>query len=216
MKRIVESELMTDKYQCKQYLLAPKNKFFEAIGKFLPNQIGNKIADLGCGPGDFTNFLANKYENISIDAFDGSQEMLRLAKENFNMFYEIGNLQRVRFINSYIQNIDQVYDFVFCCNTLHHLHDPTILWNTLQNISKDKFMVVDLVRPDSEAQLEEVVSPYEGYADPIFLQDFRNSLRAAFTIEELKSQTKHIDCKIYIVNDFLGHKSQLAIITNYG
>ena len=210
MKRITEPELMVDKNQCRQYSLAPKNEFFTAIENYLPEQVENTIADLGCGPGDFTNFLLNRYKNVLIDAFDGSNEMLQLARKNTE------DLQRVRFINSDIESIDTVYDFIFCSNTLHHLHDPTRLWQTIQRIAKDKFMVVDLVRPDSEIELEETVKPYEHFADSVFLQDFRNSLRAAFTVKELYDQTKNISCNINVVDNFLGHKSQLVIITNYG
>ena len=213
MKRITEPELMLNDNQCREYLLSPKQKFFDAIEHYLPKQVENTIADLGCGPGDFTNFLLNIYQNVLIDAIDGSNKMIQIAQEN------IKNLKQVSFINSDIKDIDRGYDFVFCSNTLHHLHDPTDLWKTIQRISKNKFMIVDLIRPDSEAELEDILKLCEWFADPdsAFIQDFRNSLRAAFTVEELYDQTKKIDCKINVVDDFLvkGHKTQLAIITNY-
>ena len=46
---------------------------------------------------------------------------------------------------------------------------------------------MDLVRPESNAQLENTLSKYGG-SDPILLKDFENSLRAAYTIDEVRSQ----------------------------
>lgn len=219
MKRILEPELMIDKHQCKQYSLAPKDEFFTVIENFLPKQIENKMADLGCGPGDFTNLLACKYNSVQIDAFDGSQEMLQLARENFYRYYRTEKIDNICFVNSYIEHIRQEYDFVFCANTLHHLHNPTSFWKTIQRITKDKFMVVDLVRPQSKLQLEKIIQPYKKpnkrFIGPEFLQDLTNSLRAAFTIEEINYQTKNLDCNINVIENFLGHGSKLIVIRNY-
>ena len=46
---------------------------------------------------------------------------------------------------------------------------------------------MDLVRPESNAQLGSILSKYGG-SDPILLKDFENSLRAAYTIDEVRSQ----------------------------
>ena len=46
---------------------------------------------------------------------------------------------------------------------------------------------MDLARPESNVHLESTLSKYGG-SDPILLRDFENSLRAAYTIDEVKSQ----------------------------
>jgi len=47
---------------------------------------------------------------------------------------------------------------------------------------------MDLARPDSEAQVDALVAAYAGEAPGVLRRDFRNSLCAAFTEEEVRGQ----------------------------
>lgn len=212
MKRTVEPELMLDSDQCRQYSLAPKDIFINIMQENLPRNIGTHVADLGCGPGDFTNHLLNEFEDVVIDAYDGSTKMIEIAKSTTS-----AHSDRVNFYHGDITALENTvqYDFVICTNTLHHIHKPNELWKSITGLS-DHFLVLDLVRPHSETELEETLLPYKEVANPIFLEDFRNSLCAAFSLPELQKQTQHLDCEIKVVDNFLGHSSQLAVIKNYG
>ena len=47
--------------------------------------------------------------------------------------------------------------------------------------------VMDLIRPQNESALSNILNKYGG-KDPILLNDFENSLRAAYTLTEVKEQ----------------------------
>lgn len=68
----------------------------------------NKIIDIGCGPGNSTNVLYNKFPNADILGVDYSDDMLRKATENY---------PKIKFkkfdANSSKWNLDNDYDIVF-------------------------------------------------------------------------------------------------------
>jgi hypothetical protein len=59
---------------------------------------------------------------------------------------------------------------------------------------------MDLFRPDSPAQAREIVEAAAADENQILKQDFFNSLLAAFTVDEVRSQLAaslpHLDCRI--------------------
>jgi hypothetical protein len=100
-------------------------------------------------------------------------------------------------------------DCAISTNTLHHLHDPSVFWKTITNIS-DKIFVLDLVRPKTITVAQTIVETMAPDEPIIFKKDFLNSLCAAFTKQELQEQVKQLGLSVAIEgnDDFL----QVAII----
>lgn len=57
------------------------NDTYDAFCALLPD-VGSKILDLGCGPGNITNYLLHKRADYKITGIDVSPQMLELAKKN--------------------------------------------------------------------------------------------------------------------------------------
>jgi ubiquinone/menaquinone biosynthesis C-methylase UbiE len=190
--RILEPELMLDFDQCNQYNTANRvnlrNIFLEEINNnFI---IEGTIADLGCGLADYSIELYDRFQNIDyIDAYDGSSTMLEIAKSNLDQSKKV---RKIKLINKLFNDIDEKYDIIYSNNTLHHLHNPDDFWKTIRRLSKpnSSIFIMDLIRPKNTKTLDNLVYMCdEGkIGGELFLNDFRNSLLASFSIDEIKKQ----------------------------
>lgn len=181
MKRVVEPELMIDPLQVQSYYKNDRDQIkhlFKLAYMSVKKQVPETMVDLGCGPGDLTEEMAMIHPSTKIVGIDNSAEMLSLTSNHDNITFE----QRS------ITDITQRYDRVISSLTLHHFHDPLEFWKSIKRISPTDVFILDFIRPDTEEELQEIVKFKEPYLDDIFRLDFENSLRACFTVEEIKSQ----------------------------
>jgi hypothetical protein len=72
-----------------------------------------------------------------------------------------------------------------------------------------------LVRPENEDELANIVKENEPYFDELFEKDFENSLRASFTVEELKEQLVEANLTQLVVHELDQHylPFKMVIIT---
>jgi len=188
---------MNDQKQAIAYANAdfeePHNNFIDLLKLSLGNNFekrSNTIGiDLGTGAADIAIKLALKFPSIKIDAVDGSIAMLDEAKKAISRF---GLSDRIYLINSPIQEIslaEKDYSIIFSNSLLHHLHDPFVLWKLIKNAKGNpKVFIMDLIRPKNSKQVEELTNQYAENEPEILRRDFKNSLKAAFTIDEVKLQ----------------------------
>ena len=115
--------------------------------------------------------------------------MLALAREAVDA---AGLADRIELVEAMLQEgrpPAAAYDLVFSNSLLHHLEDPAVLWESVRRHARPgaRVFAMDLMRPQSESRLRELAATYRG--EPEVLQrDFRNSLRAAYRLEEVRLQ----------------------------
>jgi SAM-dependent methyltransferase len=82
------------------------------------------------------------------------------------------------------------YDLVFSNSLLHHLHRPDVLWQAIRRSSRagTQLFVMDLMRPQSRETAAGLVERYAANEPAVLQRDFYNSLLAAFTVDEVRSQ----------------------------
>ena len=195
MKRITEPELMERETQARAYAFAdfsePHSLVMEHFVRCMPNLPKDGAwVDLGCGDAEMTVRLAKLCPAACIDAVDGSQAMIRYAKRRL---LREGIIKQMRIIIALIAEMPvdgSSYDGIFSNSLLHHLHNPQVLWEAIKRIAKNnaRIFVSDLYRPKSKQQVEHIVERYAGSEPKILQRDFRNSLHAAFTPNEIKKQ----------------------------
>ena len=207
MQRIPEPELMTDQEQAIAYANAdfeePHNHFItllkEAVGGKLPES--GRAVDLGCGAADISIRLAKAYPNYHIDALDGAAAMLA---EGDKALIGSGLSDRINLIDTYINEsslLHKSYDLIFSNSLLHHLDDPMVLWNTIKNAKgSPAIFVMDLMRPESEDQVDALTKKYAEGEPEILRRDFHNSLKAAFMPDEIKMQLSEAGLEGFIVS----------------
>ena len=178
VERIPEPELMEDTVQCNNYnqsLLNNSNallKFVQAYTQYIGITNGT-IVDLGSGTANFIIELCKTYPNLKVVCYENSNAMIKIAQDNINN-EKLQN--RITIINDNFFNATGTFDAVIANRVLHHVNDTEKFWQLINNLSKD-VLVCDLERPK---KLE--------YIGSWFDVDVKNSFKAAYTANEVRSQ----------------------------
>ena len=211
MQRIPDPELMSDEDQAMAYANAdfeePHNHFIELLKDSVADALpeAGTAMDLGCGAADISIRFANTFPDYQIDALDGSAAMLAEGEKALNAS---GLSHRINLIQDYLKETtlnDKSYGFVFSNSLLHHLHEPMLLWHCIKNAKgHPSVFIMDLMRPESEEKVEWMVKEYAANEPEVLQRDFYNSLKAAFTPDEVKQQLADAgldDFNVSIVSD---------------
>lgn len=195
MKRRNEPELMDEAGQVAAYANAdfeePNSRFLEIFRSAFPEKhVQGTILDLGCGPGDILVRFARAYPACGCLGVDGAGKMLDFAR---NAVSRQGLGERVQFVQATIPTDrlgDNAYEVILSNSLLHHLADPDDLWNAVKRHGKKdcRVLVVDLLRPETEAEAKAIVCRYSGNEPEILQHDFFHSLLASYTMSEVGQQ----------------------------
>jgi SAM-dependent methyltransferase len=197
VRRIPErDELMADPAQARAYAEAD---FSESNGLFVdlfrclrPTPFAGRALDLGCGPGDIPIRIARAFPAATIDAVDGAAQMLSLARAAAAGDADLA--ARIRWVCARIPSAEAMpgspYDAVLSNSLLHHLADPLDLWRTVRAAAHPgaAVLVMDLARPDDVDGVDRVLEAHAAGVAEVLRNDFRNSLFAAYTVEEVRDQ----------------------------
>ncbi len=196
MERVLEPELMLEDEQARAYAEAdfttPHQMFVELFKKFFGPELKGLVLDLGCGPADISVRFARAFPACRIHGVDGSPAMLkygraRIAKEGLS--------SRIELFLAKIPEDDlpaPAYDGVIANSLLHHLPDPSVLWETIKKATRKDapVLVMDLLRPENPEAARKIVEKYAAGEPEILKRDFYHSLLAGFTVEEVLAQLK--------------------------
>ena len=197
--RIPEPELMLDEVQVAAYASAdfsePHQRFVELCQSRLgANFVEGWVLDLGCGSGDVTFRFARAFPQSRIVGVDGSAAMLRWANNALKQDPLLA--AQLQFLEGYLPQAvipPHHYCAIISNSLLHHLPDPMVLWEAILGYGHPgtQICIMDLRRPDTEAEARQVVNELAGNEPEILQRDFFNSLCAAFTPEEVHLQLMH-------------------------
>ncbi len=195
MQRQSEPELMDAAEQAAAYAQAD----FSVPHQFLVDQLARlapdlpttaQVMDLGCGPADVTARFAQAYPGWQIDGVDGAPAMLAFGRAHVAA---AGLAARVRLHQAVLPN-DPLpgggYQVILSNSLLHHLHAPQVLWQAVRAAAAPgaAVYVTDLRRPADEGKLRQLVDTYSAPEPAVLRRDFEASLRAAFTVREVRAQ----------------------------
>lgn len=194
MQRTPEPELMNEPEQARAYAEAdfsePHDAFVAHFRQRFPCFVAGKAIDLGCGPADVTIRFARAYPEVAILGLDGAQTMLDLG---YKAVQEGGLGQRLTLQQCRLPDMGlpaRAFDAVISNSLLHHLDDPAVLWQTVRHVAGHDaaLLMMDLMRPASIADAENLTSLYAAEAPPVLQRDFYRSLLAAYRPDEVRQQ----------------------------
>jgi len=187
---------MNDRAQAEAYAAAdfsePHDAFVSHFMSRFPDFSGGEVLDLGCGTADVIIRFANAFPGARITGVDGAQAMLDIGMRDVQ---KEGLSHRIKLNLCRLPDNElpsKKYDAVISNSLLHHLSDPLILWESVTACARQHapVFIMDLMRPDSPQEAENMVQLYAADAPPVLKKDFYNSLLAAYTIGEIRQQLK--------------------------
>lgn len=194
MERIPEPELMDAQEQALAYASADfsagDQALIDRVQALFPSGLGERIADLGCGPGNISFRLARQFSEAAVVGYDGASVMLALAEEGRAKCPDLSGRLSFRHVVLPDRSLDRAYSAVISNSLLHHLHDPAVLWQSVSALGKPgaAIYIKDLRRPVCERDVDALKARYLRDAPEVLQRDYVASLHAAFTVEEVSEQ----------------------------
>ena len=205
MQRSVEPELMDDPLQVLAYAQADfratdqalVDRLVELFGESLGDGPGPRLVDLGCGPGNISFGLAERFPQTSVLGLDGAAAMLEVAERELaqRALGCPGLADRLRFAQVLLGPETLPYGgftAVVSNSLLHHLHDPQALWRHLRQLAAPGAAVYikDLRRPATAEAALALQQLHLAAAPAVLQRDYLASLHAAFEPAEVEAQLR--------------------------
>lgn len=177
--------------------------FFHAVMSLPVICPGDTVLDLACGPANQLAHIARLNPDANFVGIDASPTMLELAQATLtsnsieNATLQLGDITNLS--NIATASIDSV----ICTMSLHHLPDTAALHQTMREIRRVLKTDGGIYLADFGRLKRTATQKYFAYdridlQSKAFTDDFLNSMRAAFSVEEFKSALAEIDSAIEI------------------
>ena len=205
MRRTVEPELMDDPLQVLAYAQADfrasdqalVDRLVEIFGESLGDGPGPRLVDLGCGPGNISFLLAERFPQASVLGLDGAAAMLEVAeRELADRGLADGDLAKRLGFAQVLLGPESLpfggFTAVVSNSLLHHLHDPQALWRHLRPLAAPgaAIYIKDLRRPATPEAALALQQRHLASAPPVLQRDYLASLHAAFEPAEVEAQLR--------------------------
>lgn len=149
---------------------------------------GGRVLDVGTGPAHIPLELLRRGDRWNVVALDAAHHMLKLADEHVT---RLGARRRLRLLLTDAKRLpfpDGSFDAVMSNSIVHHIPEPLAVFREIRRVLKPSgaLLLRDLRRPKDERELDHLVATYAGDAEERQRGLFRDSLHAAFTLDEVK------------------------------
>jgi ubiquinone/menaquinone biosynthesis C-methylase UbiE len=189
MQRVTESEVMDSPQEAIEYdamdFSDVNTAFAERAIELGPSQ--GMILDAGTGTARIPILICQRRPQWQITGIDLAQSMLDVGQKNI----EYSGLQdhiKLELVDAkQLPYPDACFDMVVSNSLVHHLPDPLPFLLELKRVLKSNgaILMQDLIRPDSQERLNAIVEKVVADCNAHQQQLFRDSLHAAFTLDEV-------------------------------
>lgn len=197
LERILEPEVMDTPQEAMIYDEMDHNAVNEAFVSDLIAFLGIDpdveaemidIFDVGTGTARIPILLAERIPQCRIMGADASVAMLDVAKINIDIAGQLERVQLARIDAKQTDYEDGYFTGIMSNSIIHHIPDPISVLKEAVRLAEPGGWVFfrDLVRPESNEQVEQLVAAYCG-GEPEFAQKmFGESLQAALSLSEIR------------------------------
>jgi len=190
LERILEPEVMDSQQDADEYASFDNsgvNEEFVARALELAPPTG-RVLDIGTGPADIAILLARRAPGLKIVAIDLGQHMLAMARENVR---RAGLGERVEILEADAKATGLPalsFDMVVSNSLVHHIPEPAALFREVARVAAPRaaLFIKDLHRPETEAELNQLVNTHASGCTDYQRKAFRDSLHAGLTAPEVQ------------------------------
>lgn len=189
MERIPEVEVMDTWEEASEYDamdFTQVNQEFAELALELGPETG-LILDVGTGTARIPILIAKQRSQWQITGIDLSANMLFIGNQNIEQAGLQEQIKLEQVDAKQLPYLDHQFDLVISNSIVHHLSEPLLFFQELQRVLRPwgGIFLRDLTRPSSETELNTLVEQYAGDCNNHQKQLFRDSLQAAYTLDEI-------------------------------
>jgi ubiquinone/menaquinone biosynthesis C-methylase UbiE len=154
------------------------------------------ILDTGCGTAQIPIELCRQAPGARVVALDMAEHMLAVAKDNVRTAGLAERIQLERGDAKKLSHADRSFAAVMSNSIVHHIPEPgQVLAEMVRVVRAGGLIFVrDLLRPETEPELDHLVRTYAGDANAHQRQMFADSLRAALNLTEIRQMVSSLGC----------------------
>ena len=191
LKRVLEPEVMDSVEEARDYDQmdhAAVNDVF-VTDLLASGEIAGEVLDLGTGTAQIPVALCQRHETCQVMAVDLAVHMLDLARYQIEVN---GLVERIMLDHIDAKSLpydSDRFDVVMSNSIVHHIPEPAgVLAESIRVVrSGGQLFFRDLLRPESDELVQQLVDTYAGDANDHQRQMFDDSLRAALSLEEIQN-----------------------------
>jgi SAM-dependent methyltransferase len=146
------------------------------------------ILDLGTGTALIPVELCKRLTDCRVMAADAALSMLELARYNVEVNSLTSRVELAQVDAKRLPFADEMFDVVMSNSIIHHIPEPLAVLQQAVRVAKAGGLLFfrDLLRPDSESELKQLVATYAGNANMHQQRMFADSLHAALSWDEIR------------------------------
>ena len=199
MDRILEPEVMDTWLEATAYDamdFESVNMAFAAEAIALDPQ-AVRILDIGTGTARIPILMCQQRPQYLVTGIDLAQSMLIIGQRNIEAAKLMQRIRLERVDSKRTPYPDLEFDMVVSNSLVHHLPEPSVLFAEIKRLVKldGAILVRDLIRPESDTLVNDLVAKFGGDYDDRQQQLFRDSLTAALTIDEVQNLIDSVGLK---------------------
>ena len=144
--------------------------------------------DLGTGTALIPVELCTRHPSCRVMAVDMAVHMLDIAVYNIEVEGLTDRIVLDRIDAKKLPYDNEQFDVVMSNSIIHHIPDPYVVLLEAVRVAKPGGLLFfrDLLRPEDDATVEQLVKTYAGEENDHQRQMFEDSLRAALSLEEIR------------------------------
>lgn len=173
---------------------AVNDQFVRDLLDAVPEPLG-AVLDLGTGTAQIPVRLCQQERTCRVMAVDRSIAMLELARYNVEVGGVRDRVQLAHVDARQLPYAEPMFDVTMSNSLVHHLDDPLPALRKAVRVTRPggRLFFRDLLRPDSEADVMQLVEQYAAGEDERARELFRASLHAALRLDELAALIGQLD-----------------------
>jgi ubiquinone/menaquinone biosynthesis C-methylase UbiE len=190
MDRILEPEVMDTWLEATAYdamdFTAVNTAFVTDAIALDPHAI--KVLDIGTGTARIPILMCQQRPQYLVTGIDLAQSMLIIGQRNIEEAQLTQRIRLERVDSKRMPYPDLEFDMVISNSLVHHLPNPLSLFQEISRLVKidGAILIRDLIRPDNDLIVNELVAKFGEDYDPRQQQLFHDSLKAALTLAEVQ------------------------------